>query len=325
VVYCIIPNDLAGELHEKLRFFYRTDPRVDVVVDVRYAQRRSGTERRQALRRQGAADQRARIRRSVVERRLARLARPPRAVAAPPISREHAARLTFSEVADVGAKEREDRDTRYLVARAQKGDGAAFELLYLRYFDRVYGYLSTLLNDQHEAEDTTQEVFVRVYNGLPRYRQTSAPFRAWLFTIARNTALKRLQRLGAVAEDAHEILIRRQDDPDSSAPIAPEDLLDRHVLRVTEGLPLEQRRVLFLRYTADMTQEDVSRILGKSPEAVRKLEARAKSRLEERLAPRRGSAVARGQLPMLIRERPQTVTARRRLVLWNDFDPRRGA
>jgi hypothetical protein len=74
-----------------------------------------------------------------------------------------------------------------------------------------------------------------------------------------------------------------------------------------------------------MTQEDVSRILGKSPEAVRKLEARAKSRLEERLAPRRGSAVARGQLPMLIRERPQTVTARRRLVLWNDFDPRRGA
>jgi iron uptake system EfeUOB component EfeO/EfeM len=107
-------------------------------------------------------------------------------------ARAHAKRIVFVERVEPSAEHMADLDSARIVTRFQSGDADAFTALYMRYFDRVYSYLRVLFReDSHEAEDLTQQVFVRAFEALPRYERRSQPFRAWLFTIARNLAMTR--------------------------------------------------------------------------------------------------------------------------------------
>ena len=84
-------------------------------------------------------------------------------------------------------------DDAVLVERARGGDEAAFAELYERYFDRVYDFLARMVRDQSEAADLTQDTFLKAMNSLASLSK-GASFKSWLFTIARNTALNRLER-----------------------------------------------------------------------------------------------------------------------------------
>src|SRR5688572_11901291 len=84
-------------------------------------------------------------------------------------------------------------DDAVLVERARSGDEAAFAELYERYFDRVYDFLARMVRDQSEAADLTQDTFLKAMNSLASLSK-GASFKSWLFTIARNTALNRLER-----------------------------------------------------------------------------------------------------------------------------------
>jgi RNA polymerase sigma-70 factor (ECF subfamily) len=77
-----------------------------------------------------------------------------------------------------------------LVERCQRGDRAAFEALVKRYQDRIYNFVYRMTEDPDEAEDLTQEVFVRVYRSLPRFRG-QASFQTWLYRIASNLCIDR--------------------------------------------------------------------------------------------------------------------------------------
>jgi RNA polymerase sigma-70 factor (ECF subfamily) len=82
-----------------------------------------------------------------------------------------------------------DVDVRALVARAQQGDRAALEELYLIHFDRIYGYLHMTVGNRHDAEDLTTQTFLKMLEAIGRFRWQSAPFSAWLFRIAHNLAI----------------------------------------------------------------------------------------------------------------------------------------
>ena len=84
-------------------------------------------------------------------------------------------------------------DDAVLVERARSGDEAAFAELYERYFDRVYDFLARMVRDQSEAADLAQDTFLKAMNSLASLSK-GASFKSWLFTIARNTALNRLER-----------------------------------------------------------------------------------------------------------------------------------
>ena len=84
-------------------------------------------------------------------------------------------------------------DDATLVELAKSGDQAAFAELYERYFDRVYDFLARMVHDSSEAADLTQDAFLRAMNSLHTLTK-GASFKSWLFTIARNTALNRLER-----------------------------------------------------------------------------------------------------------------------------------
>ena len=287
VLYCLIPPDLAREVHDDLRHHFADDPDVEVVVERRRRDRRSGKDRRQGKERYSGPERR-RVNndggRRVGERRAVLVE-----VEAPPLPaplQAYAVLLTFVERLEPPTEHAEDLDSGRLVVRFQAGDSEAFSSLYMRYFDRVYSYLRVLLKDAHEAEDGTQQVFTKVFEALPRYELREKPLRAWLFTVVRNHAMDELRKQGRVElEDEEEIerLLSRGVPEEPEVPTLGW-ISDRDLLLFVERLPLAQRQVLTLRYMMDMTNREVGEILGRSPSEVRVLHYRAVSFLRDRLA-----------------------------------------
>jgi RNA polymerase sigma-70 factor (ECF subfamily) len=286
-IYCVVPWELAGELHEDLRAYFRTDPNVDVVVERRYRERRSAEQRRAAE--AEAANERRLIRnadgRRVGDRRAAVAAVEPPTL--PKKIHPFVERLTFLERLEPSDQHYEDLDTARLVTRHQAGDREVFAELYMRYFDRVYSYLRLALDDEHAAEDTTQQVFMKVMEALPRYERRTQPFRAWLFTIVRNHAIRYLEKRGRMeVVDPVELTERREDRTELEPPEALGALgwiSDREILMLIERLPVAQRQVLMLRYMMDLTTTDIAAVLGRSNEDVRALQSRALRFLQKRL------------------------------------------
>ena len=78
-----------------------------------------------------------------------------------------------------------------LVARVQKGDSRAFDMLVLKYQHKIMGLISRYVHDADEVQDVAQEAFIKAYRALPRFRGDSA-FYTWLYRIAINTAKNHL-------------------------------------------------------------------------------------------------------------------------------------
>lgn len=288
IVYCLIPPELAPQLHDLLRQHFRDDPNVEVVVERRRRERRSGADRRASQAKLPAGGERRQIRgpsgRRVGERRAALV--PVEARPLPRRARRHAERLTFVGRLEPSTQHAEDLDTARLVARFQAGERDAFTTLYTRYFDRVYGYLRVALRDQHEAEDVTQQVFLSVLESLAEYERRRAPFRAWLFTLVRNRAVDHLRRQGRVELNASAELERRREPPGAEEPFANglDWISDRELMLFVERLPVAQRQVLVLRYILDLTHAEIATVLGRTPTDVRTLQHRALRFLRERLS-----------------------------------------
>src|SRR5436853_7127137 len=97
-----------------------------------------------------------------------------------------------------------ERDVgRQLVARAQRGDKRAFELLVEKYQRKLGRLLSRFIRDPAEVEDVTQEAFIKAYRALPAFRGDSA-FYTWLYRIGINTAKNYLMALGRRAPTTTE-------------------------------------------------------------------------------------------------------------------------
>jgi RNA polymerase sigma-70 factor (ECF subfamily) len=316
VTFCVVPRDLAGVLHELLRRHFSDDASVTVVVERREAERRSPAERR---REQAAALARERRRtatpggRRVAEQRTARVSE---AVAAlPRAARRHAARLTFFERVEPAGVDLEDLDTARVVARIRAGNSEAFSVLYTRYFDRVYNYLVVVLRSPHEAEDVTQQVFMRVLEALGSYEQRG-PFRGWLFAIVRNHAVSHLRKHGRLESVDPSVLDERRASSPMAGDLSALDWIsDRELLMFIERLPLAQRQVLMLRYMLDLRHGEIARILGRSPEDVRMLQSRAQRFLRQRLGALRQEGSRRDRSHMLRRQRQAYVLRRRRFSL----------
>lgn len=289
IVYCLIPAELAPKLHDLLREHFRDEPDVEVVVERRRRERRSGDDRRrEEAKRPG--DERRQIRnvggRRIADRRAAQV--PVEALPLPRRARRYAERLTFVERVVPSEEHLEDLDTARLVMRIQSGQREAFTDLYVRYFDRVYGYLRVALASSHAAEDATQQVFTQVLEALPDYERRRQPFRAWLFVIARNHVVRVLRKEGRVdlvdpaeiGEHVEHLEARPVREPE--LPVL-EWISDRDLLLFIERMPPEQRQVLTLRYMMGLTMPEIARALDKSPAAIRRAHSRAIAFLRERL------------------------------------------
>jgi RNA polymerase sigma-70 factor (ECF subfamily) len=192
-------------------------------------------------------------------------------------------RVIFAERIERSDEQLEDLDTARLVTCFQSGERAAFESLYARYFDRVYGYLRVTLKERHEAEDAAQQVFMHVFEHTARYERRDKPFRAWLFTIVRNVALMRLRKDGRVDVVDPEEMGRRREGTAPQDLHALEWISDSDLMVFVERLPVAQRQVLMLRYMLGLRAAEIAEILDRTPNDVSQLQSRALRFLRDRL------------------------------------------
>jgi RNA polymerase sigma-70 factor (ECF subfamily) len=160
--------------------------------------------------------------------------------------------------------------------RARDGDEDALRLLYLLYADNVFGYVRSLVGDEHDAEDVTSEVFARLPRALTHYQVSAAPFAAWLLRVARNAALDHLRAQRSVPRA--EIHARGAVVEAS----ARERLAG--LRSALEALPEDQRQVMLLRLVAGLTPGEVAERMDRSGDAVHALQHRARRRLRIELA-----------------------------------------
>ena len=175
--------------------------------------------------------------------------------------------------------ERQDDDGR-LVARCLQGDGSAFDELVRRHRLAVYRLAYRLLGNHAEADDVSQEAFLRAYRGLPGFRG-DATFRTWIIRIVLNLAQStRHARFASVSiEEA---------DVQGGRPTASDAVLRREVRRAVSGLPPRQRQVLVLKVYEGMKFIEIARTAGMSIGTAKATFFQAVRNLRARLAPQAG-------------------------------------
>jgi len=174
-----------------------------------------------------------------------------------------------------------------VLARAQRGDEAAFACLWLDVNPALVRYLRVVAGEVDE-EDLAAEAWVTVVKGLARFRGDEMGWRAWVFTTARRRSIdegrRRTRRRAALAAQVADL----SDPKRLMAPDPAELVLERMdaeaALAVLALLSPLQAEVIALRVVAGLDVESVARLVGRSPGAVRVAAHRGLRRLEEILA-----------------------------------------
>ncbi len=182
-----------------------------------------------------------------------------------------------------------------LVARFKKGDQAAFDEMVLRYWDRIFVMVKQLLGNSEDAEEVTQDAFVRAHRGLENFRGDSA-FSTWLYQIATNLARNkywywwRRKRDKSISFDqplTGESDITLADVFPAEVQTPKEETITREFVdRIGECMQMlntRHREVLVLRNVQNLSYEEIAAILNISVGTVKSRIARARSGLREKM------------------------------------------
>ena len=186
---------------------------------------------------------------------------------------------------------------RQLVARAQRGDKHAFELLVEKYQRKLARLLSRFIRDPAEVEDVTQEAFIKAYRALPAFRGDSA-FYTWLYRIGINTAKNYLMAMGRRAPTSTEVEAEEAEGFEEGEQLrdinTPESVLLSKEIAATvnatiEQLPEELRTAIQLREIEGMSYEDIAQVMNCPIGTVRSRIFRAREAIAEQLRPLLGT------------------------------------
>lgn len=200
-----------------------------------------------------------------------------------------------SSVDRMSTKAQEVALDRTLVDRFKNGDQTAFDEMVQRYWDRIYAMVHQLLRNPQDAEEVTQDAFIRAHRGLVNFRGESS-FSTWLYQIATNLARNRYWYWWRRKRD-HTISFDQPMGPDNDTPLSevfaaemetPDDvtvtqeLVDR-IAQGMERLSAKHREILILRNVKNLAYEEIASILGISVGTVKSRIARARESLREKL------------------------------------------
>jgi len=201
--------------------------------------------------------------------------------------------------AELDALERQftarDPDARLMLQIRDDVPGA-FEAMVARYQDRLVGVLYHIVGNFEEAEDLSQDVFLRVYRTRKAYRPR-AKFSTWLFTIANNLAInhargkgrKPLKTVGSDAGadgsvDEAPVLNVASREGTASAQMRKVELSEI-VREALQGLNEDQKMAVLLSKFEEMSYAEIGAVMNRSPAAIKSLLSRARNQLRERLEP----------------------------------------
>ncbi|MEM7305359.1 MAG: RNA polymerase sigma factor [Planctomycetota bacterium] len=175
-----------------------------------------------------------------------------------------------------------ERSPEELALEAQRGSKAAFGELVERLQEPLYNFLLVRMRNPADAEELTQESFLRAWSRLATYNPTWR-FSTWLFTVARNLAVSHHRAARPESELTNEQLGGEEQDP--SLDLARTELRTTVWTLAARVLSAEQRTALWLRYAEDLAPLEIARVLDRRPSSVRVLLFRARERLSAHLSP----------------------------------------
>ena len=199
---------------------------------------------------------------------------------------------------EAGPPRRGGDDDASLVRRCLKDDPNAFRLLVEKYQAEVYGTALRIVRRPEDAEDLTQETFLRAFRALARYDPTR-PFGAWLHTIAARLCIDHLRRNRAKlvsltqpeeGTSGEERTIDLEDPGDLPDELAAKSELAQRLEALVAELPPDSRAAILLRHQQDLPYEEIARVLGVPLGTIKARIHRARIMLKEKL-------LAQGDIP----------------------------
>jgi RNA polymerase sigma-70 factor, ECF subfamily len=163
----------------------------------------------------------------------------------------------------------DSRLVRAAVQKAQDGDMGALHFLYVRYAADVRRHVESFVKDRHEAEDITQDVFIKLIRVIGKYEPREVPFAAWILRVARNAALDHLRARRIIPCEE----VRLNDE--ATGQIARQRSQD--LREALEQLPREQREVLVLRHIVGLSPVEIAEVLGKTESSIHGLHHRGRA------------------------------------------------
>lgn len=170
-----------------------------------------------------------------------------------------------------------------LVHRAQQRDTEAFGELYEKYFDAIYRYIAFKVGNQTEAEDLTQQVFLKAFESIGSYQSRGNPFSSWLYRIAHNQTVDYFRKKSTGKElPLEEAQLDGGGDPSE---LVEKKLSGEEVKAACRHLTKAQQEVISLRFIAGLSIAEVAKAMGKNEGAVKALQHSALAALRKILPP----------------------------------------
>lgn len=174
-----------------------------------------------------------------------------------------------------------------LVKRTCKGDTTAFYEIVELYKKKVYYIAYDICCDHHEAEDISQEVFIKVFKFIDKFR-LDAKLSTWIYRISVNTsisAVRKHKKKQVFMETAQMETLPPESPVGGPEEQATLDLLQQQVRQALPGLSNKERTVFTMRYFNDFKLMEIAEIMDISINTIKTLLLRAKKKLRKKLAP----------------------------------------
>jgi RNA polymerase sigma-70 factor (ECF subfamily) len=177
------------------------------------------------------------------------------------------------------------RTQRAIERVVEDGDGAALQDLYVRYSGPVYRHIRAVIRDEHEAQDLTQIVFLKLVAALRGYDPSHGPFRPWLLRVARNLAIDQIRRRHAVPSDRL---------PDEAMCDETRAERARAIQTALASLSPAQREVLVLRQIVGLLPSEIAARMDRTEGSVHALHHRARASMRASLVHLQAAPATRG-------------------------------
>lgn len=160
------------------------------------------------------------------------------------------------------------REDAALVKKAKEGDGKAYDELILLYKDAVHGVIYRMVRNKQDAEDLTQEAFIKAYNSINSFNEEYA-FSTWLFKIATNNCIDYFRKRKLKTQSMDQTVRYKDDEirqeyPDTER-TADNELLasekTRLIKKAIDNLPEKYKTAIILRHTDEKSYEEIAEIL----------------------------------------------------------------
>ena len=168
-----------------------------------------------------------------------------------------------------------DLDDNQLINLAKDGEAEAFGELYERHVNAVYRFLYARLDNSMDAEDFSEEVFLRAWNSLPSYHERGVPFLAFLLIIARNVLIDHYRRNGRSPQHVTIEDIQLKDTNPEPSEVTAQNLKHAEIRQAISRLRDDYQEVLVLRFLNDLSPNETAQVMNRSTGAVRVLQHRA--------------------------------------------------